>query len=108
MSKWEKISPEMMSEEEDDDNRTFIRRRYAQRSEGFNRFIDKRIARNSKKSLAKKRTYGTRLTLPAPSHAQEWMKSGSAPEIDVSQSEEISSGDEAENQRTNQMFHTMY
>ena len=56
MSKWDKVSADMMSEEEEDDNGTFIRHRYAWRSDNFNRFIDKleeRIAKNSKKSLAK-------------------------------------------------------
>ena len=104
MSKWDKVSADMMSEEEEDDNGTFIRHRYAWRSDNFNRFIDKleeRIAKNSKKSLAKNRTYGDTLNTPPPLHAHEWMKGGTAANNNGPQSDEIfSSSDETENNRT--------
>ena len=104
MSKWDKASADMMSEEEEDDNGTFIRHRYAWRSDNFNRFIDKLeecIAKNSKKSLAKNRTYGDTLNTPPPLHAHEWMKGGTAANNNSPQSDEIfSSSDETENNRT--------
>ena len=64
---------------------------YAWHSDNFNRFIDKLeecMAKNSKKSLAKNRTYGDSLNSPPPLH-------------DGPQSDEIfSSSDETENNRT--------
>ena len=94
----------MMSEEKEDDNGTFIRHRYAWHSHNFNRFIDKleeHIARNSKKSLAKNRTYGDTLNAPPPLHANEWMKGGTAATDSGPQSDEIiSSSDETESHRT--------
>ena len=93
----------MMSEEEDDDG-TFIRHRYAWRSHSFNQFIEKleeRIGRSGKKTLARKRTYGSPINEPPPPHCQEWMKSDPAP-VDGSNSEEIfSSHDETEEHGTN-------
>ena len=104
MNKWEKITADMMSEEEEDDNGAFICHRYAWCSVTYNHFIDKLeecIARNS---LAKKRTYGSTLNIPPPPHAQDWMKSAIELENDVSQSEEIiSSGDEGEQHETDQI-----
>ena len=52
MSKWE-VSADMMSEEEDNEDETFICHRYAWRSEGFNRIVEKLeecIAKNSQKT----------------------------------------------------------
>ena len=83
--------------------RIVIRHRYAWCYDNFNRFIDKleeRIAKNSKKSLAKNRTYGDTLNTPPPLHAHVWMKGGAAATNNGLQSDEIfSSSDETENNR---------
>ena len=74
MSKWNKVSADIMSEEKEGDNGTSICYRYAWHSENFNWFIDKldeHIARNSKKSLAKNGTYGDTLNTPPPLHAHQ-------------------------------------
>ena len=47
MSKWDKVSADMISEEEEDDNGTFIRYQYAWCSDNFNRFIDKDVIKCS-------------------------------------------------------------
>ena len=78
MSKWEKITPDILSEEVNDDG-TFIRHRYSWRSSQLNRFVDKReerIAKKSKKKLARKHTYGSVINQSAPPNVQEWMKIG--------------------------------
>ena len=73
-----------MSEEEDDDG-TFIRHRYAWRSHSFNEKLEERIGRSGKKTLARKRTYGSPINQPPPPHCQEC----DSALVDGSNSEEI-------------------
>ena len=97
--RWEKVTADMMSEEEeDDDGEGFVRRCYTWHSASFNHFIDKlevHIAKKNKKSLAKKQCYGASLDQPAPSHAKDWMKTTDESNDSGLHSEElISSGEE--------------
>ena len=77
MQTWEYITPDMMSEEEEDgDQDGFIRHQPSWRSNVLNRFIsklEKRIKKNSKNSLAKKRRHGTTIDKDAPPNLPSWM-----------------------------------
>ena len=88
--KWEELSPDTMSEEEEnDDDGTFIRHRYSWRSTVLNNFIDKleqRVAK-SKKTLARKRVYGTQLDQNPPANALEWMKVDTSPTFNAAPEE---------------------
>ena len=72
---WKVITPDMMSEEEDE-GEEFIRHRPDWRSASFNRFIEKleqRFKSKNPQSLAKSRSYGDPLCKSAPSGIPSWM-----------------------------------
>ena len=74
---WKFITPEMMSEEEEDGD-SFIRHRPSWRSSTLNRFLEKlenRYKSKHPKSLAKPRTYGDPVQKIPPSGAPLWMVS---------------------------------
>ena len=101
----------MMSEEEENDDSTFIRHRYSWRSIVLNNFIDKleqRVAKSNKKTLARKRAYGTQINRNPPTNALGWMKfdtlpTFSAPEVSGSHSsnELFSSDDDTDSNIAN-------
>ena len=94
----------MMSEEEKDDNGTFIRHWYAWLSDKFNRFIDKLeecMAKNSKNPLQRIEHMVTHLIHHLHSMLMSEMEGGTAATNNGPQSDEIfSSSDETENNRT--------
>ena len=68
------------------DDSTFIRPRYSWRSTVLNNFVDKleqRVAKSKKKTLARKRVYGTQLDRNPPANALEWMKVDASPPFSV-------------------------
>ena len=72
------MTPELMSEEEEDDN-GFVRHRPSWRSTSMNRLIDKldhRHMLHNKKTTAKPRIYGDEILKPTPSDIPSWMIKG--------------------------------
>ena len=73
---WRHITPDMMSEEEEDGD-GFVRHSFSWRSQVLNNFLiklDKRLNTGNPKILAKKRVYGDVIEKPAPANVPLWMK----------------------------------
>ena len=103
---WEKVTADMMSEEETD-NDEFVRRKPSWSSNLLNSHIkklEKRVEKGNRKSLARKRKYGTSLDKKPPPNVSAWMMNKSTesePEVEfdslISASDDNNSADEESN-----------
>ena len=73
---WQHITPDMMSEEEEDGD-GFVRHSFSWHSKTLNNFfvkLHKRLSTGNAKILAKKCVYGDGIEKPAPGNVPPWMK----------------------------------
>ena len=73
---WEGITPDMMTEEESEEEKGFVRHRQSWRSDVFNRFMDKLDSSRNQKTLAKPRELGEQVERMPPICVKKWMTEG--------------------------------
>ena len=78
---WDEITPDMMTEEESEEEKGFVRHRQSWRSNVFNRFMDKLDNRRNQKTLAKPRELGEQVERLPPICVKKWMTEGSMENI---------------------------
>ena len=74
---WDEITPDMMTEEESEEEKGFVCHHQLWRLNVFNRFMDKLDNRRNQKTLAKPRELGEQVERLPPICVKKWMTEGS-------------------------------